>query len=144
MNKKTRFSLWLLSLILLGGWLPFMPGLAAQPAGDEFFIITSVDVRKHEIVLKMPTEVTVVAHVTPETVYLDDRGQRIRLTDLRAGDTVYATIRREAGGVVLLRLRKGPMTVEELHRRYLKDQPVSSSLRTPTAPNTGLSVSRRP
>jgi hypothetical protein len=144
MNKKTLLPFWLLTITVLGGLLPLASRLAAQPASDEFFIITSVDIRKHEIVLKMPTEVTVVAHVTPDTVYLDEHGQRIRLTDLRAGDTVYATIRREAGGVVLLRLRKGPMTVEELHRRYLKDQPIPGALRTTAEPHAGLSGSAQP
>jgi hypothetical protein len=71
----------------------------AQPAqAGEFFIISSVDPAKEQLLVKRPTEVTQVMHV-------------------HAGDTVYITSSPASG--VALEVRKGPMTIAELHRRYL-------------------------
>ncbi len=98
----------------------------SQPArpdttGGDFFIISSVDAKKREIVLKKPTEVTELVRVTDKTAYLNEEGKSISFQDLRAGDTVFVTIRSESEGLpVVIRIRKGPMTPEELHRRYLK------------------------
>ena len=87
--------------------------------GEEFFIVSSVDLKKHQIVLKLPVEVTQVVEVTPATTYRDEKGRAIKLEDLRAGDTVYATLRQNAKGVLtVVSIRRGPMTIEELHRRY--------------------------
>ncbi len=95
---------------------------AAEPAaGEEFFIISSVDAKKQQIVLKRPTEVTELIRVTDKTAYIDEDGKPLQLRDLRAGDTVYVTASTNPGGLpVALRIRKGIMTVDELHRRYLK------------------------
>src|SRR5215472_973349 len=57
-------------------------------AGD-FFIVSSIDLGKKQILLKRPTEVTELMRVDRETRYFDEHGKAIRLTDLRAGDTVY-------------------------------------------------------
>jgi len=94
----------------------------APPAarGDQFFLISSVDLAKHQIVLKAPTEVTQLVRVIEKTTFLDEQGKPIQFKDLRAGDTVYATLAASGEGPrVLVSVRKGPMTVEELHRRYL-------------------------
>jgi hypothetical protein len=89
--------------------------------GESFFIISSVDTKKKQIVLKRPTEVTELIQVTDKTVYLDDNGKTLQFQDLRAGDTVYvSSIRNAEGTRVATRIRIGPMTIEELHRRYLK------------------------
>jgi|SRR5579875_953611 len=94
-----------------------------QKIADTFSIISSVDAKKHQIVLKLPTEVTEVVEVTPETTYRDELGRPLKFEDLRAGDTVYAVVVRKAGGaLVVTSIRRGPMTVEELHRRYLKEE----------------------
>ncbi len=93
---------------------------AASAASGQFFIISSVDLNKHQLVLKAPTEVTELAQVTDKTVYLDEDGKRLQFNDLRAGDTVYVTLVMERPNTrVITRLRKGPMTPGELHRRYL-------------------------
>jgi hypothetical protein len=87
---------------------------------DEFFIISSVDLKKHQLVLKHPTEVTELMQVTDSTVCVDDQEGRIPFGDLRAGDTVYVTASaRRDGPPVATRVRRAPMTVQELHHRYL-------------------------
>ena len=122
MNKLIRFLT--LSLGLLTALTLAIPAHADQkkPAAsnDEFFILSSVDKLKHQLVLKRPTEVTVVMHVDDKTAYLDANGTPLRLADLRAGDTVYvnATVCSD-GEFLAQRIRKGPMTVPELHKRYL-------------------------
>ncbi len=94
----------------------------AEPApGEEFFIISSVDAKKQQILLKRPTEVTQLVRVTDKTLYRDEDGKPLHLKDFRAGDTVYVLLasNREVTPAAL-RIRKGIMTLEELHRRYLK------------------------
>jgi hypothetical protein len=88
----------------------------AVPAGD-FFIISSVDPIKQQVLVKLPTEVTQVMRVDAHTKYLDRGGRAIALTDLRAGDTVYIVVHPKTKAA--LEIRKGPMTVAELQRRYL-------------------------
>ncbi len=88
--------------------------------GEEFFIISSIDIAKSQLVLMRPTEVTVLMQVLEKTTYLDEKGQALHLNDLRAGDTVWVT---SVGGdeqtQMAIRIHKGPMTVQELHRLYL-------------------------
>jgi hypothetical protein len=114
------------SLLCLG----FSFGLCAegreQPSsahGEEFFIISSVNSSKQQLVLKRPTEVTLLVRVNEKTLYLDQQGGRLQLKDFRAGDTVYVALRSSAEGPpVVARIRKGLMTLEELRRRYLKGE----------------------
>ncbi len=116
----------MISGLLMSSLLPlplWARGRAAAEPGpqEEFFIISSVDAKKQQILLKRPTEVTELIRVTDKTAYVDEDGKALQLKDLRAGDTVYvtATTSRE-GSPVALRIRKGIMTVDELHRRYLR------------------------
>jgi len=108
-------------LVLLGAAL----GAAAAPTEEgnreEFFIISSLDAAHGRIVLKRPTEVTLLMQVTAQTAYRDEQGKPLRLADLRTGDTAYITYRQSPGGApTALLVRLGPMTVEELQRRYLR------------------------
>jgi len=92
----------------------------AAPAADEFFIVSSIDAAHSRLILKRPTDVTVTVRVTAGTQIRDEHGQAKKLADLRAGDTAWITATRDPSGeltAVLVRL--GPMTVEELQRRYL-------------------------
>jgi hypothetical protein len=92
--------------------------VSAQPTpSGEFFIISSINPAKQQVLVKHPTEVTQVVRVDAHTTYIDQRGKPITLTDLRAGDTVYIMLRAKTDSV--LEIRKGPMTVAELQRRYL-------------------------
>jgi hypothetical protein len=122
MNKLIRFltvSLGLLIALALAVPAPADQKKSAA-SNDEFFIVSSVDLLKHQLVLKRPTEVTVLMHVDDKTAYLDANGKPLRLTDLRAGDTVYVNATVGSDGEFLARrIRKGPMTVQELHKRYL-------------------------
>ena len=91
------------------------------PAADEFFIVSSVDSDKGTIVVKRPTETTLTVRVTEKTNCVGLKGEAIRFTDLRAGDTVFiASTPAASGPPAASRIRRGPMTLEELHRRYLR------------------------
>ncbi|HTX14799.1 MAG TPA: hypothetical protein VMD77_05845 [Candidatus Baltobacteraceae bacterium] len=88
------------------------------PSGEQFFIVASIDQAKSEILMKRPDEVTLLLNTTPKTRYFDQNGKPLKLSDLRAGDTVWAT---STGGAHpdALTIRKGQMTIAELHRYYL-------------------------
>ena len=90
----------------------------AGAAGD-FFIISSVDPDKKQILLKLPTEVTQLMQVDGRTRYLDGKGKAMQLRDLRAGDTVYIVSNRSGEQLTAVNIRKGPMTLEVLRERYL-------------------------
>ena len=118
-----------LGLIILAAVaaLIFSPPRSAAKSGaatssEDFFIISSVDRARQQLLLKFPTEVTEVMRVEGSTRYFDESGKPIKLADLRAGDTVYVKSVRGPGGLTAVRIRKGPMTLEELRRRYLQGQ----------------------
>jgi hypothetical protein len=90
-------------------------------APGEFFLISSINAEQYQLVLKRPTEVTQLARVDQKTRYLDAQGKPMRLTDLRAGDTVYVVLQASGTGEPLaMRIQQGPMTVERLHRGYVQ------------------------
>lgn len=89
-------------------------------SGEEFFIVSSVDTAKKELLLKEPTEITELLHVNEKTRYTDKNGKEIQFADLRAGDTVYIRSTATPAGKLAVSIRKGPMTLQELHRHYLK------------------------
>ena len=103
--------------------IPLLAATAPAPlAGQEehFFIISSVDLRKHVLFLRHPTDVTTVMDVTTRTEFRDENGKKIAFSDLHAGNTVYVTFSSGPKGVpVAKRVRKGPMTLQALHQRYL-------------------------
>jgi hypothetical protein len=118
--KKASALLLLIFLAVLPGSAQSAKGKASSTSyqGD-FYIISSVNLQKNQILLKLPTEVTEVMRVNEKTVYLDESGKPIHLSDLRAGDTVYIVSEHTADGFLALRIHKGPMTVEILRQRYL-------------------------
>jgi hypothetical protein len=87
--------------------------------GEEFFIVASVDQAKSQFLLKRPTEVTLLVKVGDRTQYLDDKGKPIKLSDFRAGDTVWVTSSGGGDEPTATRIRKGQMTIADLHRYYL-------------------------
>jgi hypothetical protein len=102
-----------------------LPAQASKPAGnansgEEFFIVSSVDIGKGQLLVKQPTEITELLQVNDKTRYTDKNGKAVQFADLRAGDTVYIRWTAGRAGKVAVSIRKGPMSAEELHRRYLK------------------------
>jgi hypothetical protein len=92
----------------------------AASGGEQFFIISSVDIAKKQLLLKEPTEITELLQVNDKTRFTDKNGKAMQFADFRAGDTVYIRWMPTPAGKLALTIRKGPMTVEELHRQYLK------------------------
>ncbi len=88
-------------------------------AGESFFIVGSVDQQKSQFLLKRPTEVTLLVTVNANTKYFDDSGQPLKATDFRTGDTVWLTSSGNPENPTAVRIRKGEMTVADLHRYYL-------------------------
>jgi hypothetical protein len=108
--------------------------------GEQFCMVSSLDMKKQQVVLMQPTQLTIIATVTPQTQFLGENGQKLALKDMRAGDTVWALVKTEKGGqIVAVRIREGRMTVDELHKLYLN----SSGSPVPSAvPNAGASETR--
>jgi hypothetical protein len=89
-------------------------------SSEEFFIVSAVDVSKSQLLLKRPTEVTLLMFTSERTQFLEENGKTLKLSDFRAGDTVWVISTAAAEGKQLaLRIRKGPMTLADLHRLYL-------------------------
>jgi hypothetical protein len=88
-------------------------------AGEQFFIVASIDLQKSQLLLKHPTEVTLLVKISGTTQILDDAGKPLKLADLRAGDTVWVTSSGSGDNVAANRVRKGEMTVADLHQHYL-------------------------
>jgi hypothetical protein len=86
-------------------------------AKGDFFIVSSIDLAKKQILLKRPTEVTELMRVDEKTRYFEEHGKTIRLTDLRAGDTVYIVSKPTGGQSVAVTIGKGPMTLDVLRER---------------------------
>jgi hypothetical protein len=89
------------------------------PAGEQFFIVASLDLQQKQLLLKYPTEVTLLVKTTDQTKFLDDSGTAIKLADLRAGDTVWLTSTGSGSDTTATKVRKGEMSVADLHRYYL-------------------------
>jgi hypothetical protein len=129
MNLPTRKKSRALNHICAGLVLMLAAGTAAfaqqakrppASAGEEFFIISSVDPGKNHIVLKRPTEVTVLVSIDAKTTCVNEKGKPVKVYDLRAGDTVFVTTRRnDQGDLLAIHIRMGYMTLQEVHRRYL-------------------------
>jgi hypothetical protein len=88
-------------------------------AGEQFFIVASLDLQKSQLLLKYPTEVTLLVKTTNQTKFVDDSGKSMKLSDLRTGDTVWLTSTGTADSTTALNVRKGEMTVANLHHYYL-------------------------
>lgn len=122
MNNFTKSILLFLLLALACVPVKSQAKTPAPAGHEEFFLVSSVYTQKSEILLKRPTEVTVVMKVSDGAKCEDEKGNAMKFSDLRAGDTVWITYDRVKGNSVISRIRKGTMTLEILHRLYLKDQ----------------------
>jgi hypothetical protein len=120
MNKAQRLLVFGVAFAtLLAGAASARPA-DQQSGGEDFFVISSIDRAKHLLVLLQPTEVTEAMGVSDKTQFFDDKGKALKITDFRAGETVFITSHRQADGSMLAdRVRKGYMTVAEMRRRYV-------------------------
>lgn len=119
MNSRKRVFSLILSLLAICA-APILNAQTTKPSsGEDFFIIASVDLAKSQLLLKRPTEVTTLLNINSQTKFLDAAGKPIQASDLRTGDTVWVTASGKGQDVTASRVRKGPMTVAELHQRYL-------------------------
>jgi hypothetical protein len=92
-------------------------------AGEQFFIIASIDHQNNQLLLKRPTEVTVLAKVGPNTKYVNASGKPTTLATFRAGDTIWAKVSGNEPEPTVVQMREGEMTVADLHRYFL-DYPI--------------------
>ncbi len=125
MNKPVRVFVVVLMLLAAVSLAAIMGYAQAKKnaADEEFFIVAAVDTGKSQLLLKRPTEVTVLVRINDRTILLDERGKGIRLGDLRSGDTIWAALSGNPEiEQIALRIRKGPMTAKELHRLYVAFQ----------------------
>ncbi|PYV35360.1 MAG: hypothetical protein DMG22_02570 [Acidobacteria bacterium] len=128
LTKSPSFPISAVLILTVAAGLAARPALAgdAQAGGEDFYIVSTVDLNRKQIVLKRPTEVTVLMQVTDKTAFTNLEGKRIQLKDLRAGDTVFARAVTDAQGkLVASSIRIGIMTQRELYNRYLKGIPLS-------------------
>lgn len=109
----------LLAAVLTAVLMAGASTVAGEGGADEFFIVSSVNPSKQQVIAKRPTEVTQVIFVDSGTKYVDRAGAAITLSDLHAGDTVYIRQRNDSDRSVAVEIRKGPMTLTELRKRYL-------------------------
>jgi hypothetical protein len=109
----------------------------APPPGkfpDQFYVVSSVDRAHNALILLAPTEIAVVFQLTDKTQYFDANGKALKLTDFRAGDTIYVISHSNSDGTLTLdHVRKGDMTVAELRRRYLPGLPADAGLTSQTS-----------
>jgi hypothetical protein len=123
MNKRLKSSALfavLAAMVLSTGTAALAARKAApgRETRNEFFIISEVRLKRHQLVLEMPTQITKVMFLNDKTAFETKKGQRLPFTDMRAGQTVYVTYVQEGGNAVALTIRQGPMTVSILHERY--------------------------
>lgn len=91
----------------------------ATAAGEHFFIIGSVDQAQQQILLKWPTEVTLLLKVTPDTKFASEAGKPLKLGDFRAGDTVWVIYNGAGVTATADHVRAGIMSVADLHKYFL-------------------------
>jgi hypothetical protein len=137
MNKLAKsISLVALCAALLLVGVPTNAQTAPAPGSfpDAFFVVSSVDRAHNALILLQPTEIAVVYQLTDKTQFADANGKVLKLTDFRAGDTIYATSHSNSDGSLTLdHVRKGDMTVAELRRRYLPGLPANAGMTSQTS-----------
>lgn len=128
-SPRMKKRMLLVTLGLMFAMLAALPLLAEKLArsgtssAEEFFIISSADLAKNRLVLKRPTEVTELMLVSDKTSCINDQGKSFACKNLRAGDTVFVISSGDKSGArTAVRIRVGPMTVEEVHRKYVRFQ----------------------
>lgn len=91
--------------------------------GEQFFIVASIDRQNDQLLLKRPTEVTLLVKIGSNAKYFGSGGKPTTLASFRAGDTVWAKLSGNSTEPTLVQMREGEMTVADLHKYYL-DYPI--------------------
>ncbi len=122
MNKRTFPFLLVAVLAVLGIVINVF---AALPAGsqivrNQFFIVAEVNLQKHQLVLRFPTDITMLMTVNAKTTFINEQGRHQPLRDIRPGDTVFITYQPQGKSGTAISIREGPMTVQILHARYFQ------------------------
>ena len=128
MNKKRLLQLVFLVSIASLLSLATSTARAAQQGGekitrDQFFIVSEVNLAEHQVVFEAPTQITATMGVDSKTVFTDQKGKRIPLSQIQAGDTGYVTYLQKGENVQVLSFRLGPMTLAKLRADYLNGTP---------------------
>jgi hypothetical protein len=89
------------------------------PAGEHYYIIGSVDQSQQQILLKQPTEITILLKVSPDTQFVSGAKKPLKLSDFRAGDTVWVTYTGTGADATAKHVRAGGMSVPDLHKYFL-------------------------
>jgi hypothetical protein len=97
----------------------------ATSGNDEFFVVSSVE--KTTLVLLYPTETTATITVNDKTQIVDENGKALKVSDLRAGDTIFVTYSTVSGALLATHVRKGMMTTAELRKRYEPGLPATKA-----------------
>ena len=103
--------------------------------GESFYIISSVNFQNQQIVLMQPTQLTVVANFGSQTTVLDENGKKLTTKDLKAGDTVWAVVKKDkkSDDASVSSIRMGAMSQSELRKLYLK-YPSNGTPNVPVTP----------
>jgi hypothetical protein len=117
-NRNVGFS-FLLCLLAISVAAKIDAQATRTSSGEEFFIVASVDLAKSQLLLKHPTEVTTLLGINDKTKWTDAMGKLILPADLHTGDTVWVVTSGTGQNAIAIRIRKGPMTVAELHHLYV-------------------------
>jgi hypothetical protein len=113
--------------MLLGVCAPRAFAQKLAKTGDEFFVISSIDRTKHVLVLLQATEISQIMNIGDKTLFADEHGKALKLTDLRSGDTVYiVSHKQQDGSLIADKVTEGTMTVSELRRRYVPYLPANA------------------
>jgi hypothetical protein len=144
MNKLRQFSFLIAPAVLL---LSVAASAFAQqkssPAGEEFFVVSSVDRTHNALVLLRPTQIASAFQVTDKTQYFDENGKALKLADLRAGDTLFVSYQTKPDSTLVVEhVRKGIMTVAELRRRYAPGLPADAGRTSQTTSSPKSSTPR--
>jgi len=89
--------------------------------GEHYYLVGSVDQspQQQQILLKKPNEITLLLKVTPDTKFTSENGKPLKISDFRAGDTVWVTYKGTGTDASAATVRAGGMSVADLHRYFL-------------------------
>jgi uncharacterized membrane protein YgcG len=142
MNNKRLLQFIFLATVVSLFSLTASAARAAQKGGakitrNQFFIVSEVNLGQNQVVFEAPTQITATMTVNGKTVFTNQQGKRMPISDLQAGDTGYLTYEQKGNDVTALSFRLGPMNMALLRQDYLNGTP-------PPVPVTSAPVAPAP